>query len=126
VVTAVRRLGAGRSERVRVSAPSVISVEGSVATLRRASLGAVRTPIRVEVIDEAVATSPRSPRVLSTGPWRPRARVLPPPVGDAARDRIVHLTGALVDRTPPRRVELEAPAAAEAILEQLRAWGYLP
>ena len=35
------------------------------------------------------------------------------------------LTGALVERTPPRRIEFDAPEAAEAILEQLRAWGYL-
>ena len=36
------------------------------------------------------------------------------------------LTGALVDRTPPRSVTLDPPQAAEAIVEQLRSWGYLP
>jgi hypothetical protein len=37
----------------------------------------------------------------------------------------VQLTGALVDRTPPRTLELEPAAAAEAIIDQLREWGYL-
>ena len=124
-VNAVRRLGAGRSERIRVVAPSVLSVEGSVATLRRAPLRALREPAAVEVVDTAVVTG-REPRVVSTGPWRPRPRVLAPPAGREARDRIVALTGALVDRTPPRRVELDPSEAADVILEQLRAWGYLP
>jgi electron transfer flavoprotein beta subunit len=58
-------------------------------------------------------------------PLRPRARVMPPPAGDTARDRIVALTGALVDRTPPRTVEGTPEEAADAILEQLRTWGYV-
>lgn len=58
-------------------------------------------------------------------PWRPRARVVAPPAGDTALDRIVSLTGALVERTPPIAKELDPEDAADAILEQLRAWGYL-
>ena len=40
---------------------------------------------------------------------------------------VVELTGALVARTPPRRVDAadDADAAADAIIEQLAAWGYL-
>ncbi len=58
-------------------------------------------------------------------PWRPRARVLPPPVGAEAFDRIVALTGALVDRTPPRTVEADPGQAADLIVAALRDWGYL-
>ena len=43
-----------------------------------------------------------------------------------ALDRIVALTGALVDRNPPRTVVLDPSEAADAIVEQLRSWGYLP
>jgi putative heme iron utilization protein len=38
----------------------------------------------------------------------------------------VALTGALVDRNPPRTVVLDPSEAADAIVEQLRSWGYLP
>jgi len=51
--------------------------------------------------------------------------VVEPPTGEHALDRIVALTGALVDRTPPRTVDLEPAAAADAILDQLRSWGYV-
>ena len=34
-IVATRRIGFGRAERVRVTAPAVVSVEGSVASLRR-------------------------------------------------------------------------------------------
>lgn len=123
-VVAVRRLDGGRRERLRATPPAVLSVEGSVAELRRASLAATlasreapverRTgPVRLHV----------EPPMLR--PWRPPARVLPPPTGDGALERVVHLTGALVDRHPPRTVELDPPDAAREILDQLRAWGYL-
>jgi len=121
---ALRRLDGGRRERLRVQRPAVISVEGSVADLRRASLAATLRaksgtvevqPGRSRAIDDA-------PR---TRPWRPRSRALPPPQGAHALDRIVELTGAFVDRTPPRTLVLDPPEAAAAVLEQLRVWGYL-
>ncbi len=124
-IVAVRRLGGGRSERVRVRAPAVISVEGSVASLRRASLPALLAARDREVVVIEVDGSTREPVVVASGSWRPRARALPPPVGEQARDRIVALTGALADRTPPRVIEADPAAAAAAILVQLREWGYL-
>jgi electron transfer flavoprotein beta subunit len=51
--------------------------------------------------------------------------VQPAPAGDVALQRVVELTGALVERTPPRTVELSADDAADLILDQLRTWGYL-
>jgi electron transfer flavoprotein beta subunit len=51
--------------------------------------------------------------------------VLPPPAGASPRERILDLTGALVDRTPPEQVVLDPASAADRILSQLRTWGYL-
>lgn len=122
---ALRRLDGGRRERLRVPTPAVLSVEGSVATLRRgplsATLAARSEPIRVVPVRVAVTGDAARLR-----PWRPRPRALPGPAGDRALDRIVALTGALVDRTPPRTVTAEPAVAAETILDQLRTWGYLP
>jgi electron transfer flavoprotein beta subunit len=123
-VRAVRRLDGGRRELLAVAAPAVLSVEGSVAELRRAPLAAALAvrDTDVEVRGGRIEHHVEPPRLR---PWRPRARVLPAPDGTHALDRVVQLTGALVDRTPPRTVELDPAAAAEAILDQLRAWGYL-
>lgn len=123
VVEATRRLGGGRSERLRLRAPSVLSVEGSVARLRRATLPAVAAAVgrRVDVIHHG-GHGPE-PHVIAAGPWSPRARIVAPPVG-SPRERIVTLTGALVDRNPPRVIEAPPAEAADAILQQLRDWGY--
>ncbi len=123
-VLAVRRLDGGRRERLAVAGPAVLSVEGSVAELRRAPLAASLAAQggTVEVRSGRIEHHVEPPRLR---PWRPRARVLAPPEGTHALDRVVQLTGALVDRTPPRTLELDPPEAADAIIEQLRTWGYL-
>ncbi len=123
-VAALRRLDGGRRERLSVAAPAVLSVEGGAGELRRASLASslAARELPVEVV---VPVGRRQAETVSLSPWRPRARVVPAPEGDQALDRIVSLTGALVDRTPPRTVVLEPAAAADEILSQLRAWGYL-
>ena len=62
---------------------------------------------------------------VRTAPFRPRPRVLPAPSSAlSARDRILSLSGALVDREPPRVVRLDPAAAADELLAQLQAWGY--
>jgi electron transfer flavoprotein beta subunit len=104
----------------------VVSTEGAAAPLRRAPLRRVREGVEVERVAVGAAAPERQPVVVSTSPWRPRPRELPAPEHPDPRLRIVALTGALVERTPPRRVELDPEAAASAILDQLRAWGYLP
>lgn len=125
-IRALRRLDGARRERLRIDAPAVISVEGSVASLRRAPLSATlatrNAPVEVRRVLRAHGASSDQPRLH---PWRPRPRVLPPPEGERALDRIVALTGALVDRTPPRTLDLEPAEAARAIVDQLRDWGYL-
>lgn len=121
---AIRRLDGGRRERLLVEAPCVVSVEGSVAELRRASLAAT---LRSGDADVRVVAAPGLvvPAPSPTRPWVPPTRVQPPPRGADALERVVELTGAMVERTPPRTVELPPERAAELILEQLRTWGYL-
>lgn len=124
---AVRRLDGGRREVLATALPAVISLEASTARLRRASLGGVLAARGAAVT--VVAGPSHRPRVedrVTVGPFRPRARVLPAPDAVAARDRVLALTGAGTDRPPARVVTLEPGAAADAILEQLRSWGYLP
>ncbi len=124
--TAVRRLDGARREVLRLRGPAVYSVEGGVATLRRAplagSLGANGSGPTLESRRGRIESHVEPPR---TRPWRPRARVLAPPAGDTALDRIVNLTGAATDSSPPRSVEAGPAEAAAMILEQLRNWGYL-
>lgn len=123
---AVRRLDGGRREVLSLAGPAVVSVEGAAAQLRRAPLSAVLATRTLPVVvvpparSDAATAGPGPAR-----PLRPRARALPAPSGDSARDRIVELTGALVDRTPPRHVTAEPEEAADVIVEQLREWGYL-
>jgi len=121
---AVRRLDGGRREVLEVAAPAVLSVEGGVAELRRAPLSAT-----LVAGDAPVEARPGRDHHVGDGPrlrpWRPPTRVVEAPTGEHALDRIVALTGALVDRTPPRTVDLEPAAAADAILDQLRSWGYV-
>jgi electron transfer flavoprotein beta subunit len=122
-----RRLDQGRRERLRVRAPAVLSVEAGSARLRRAALSAVLAARQAAIdVTPAPAVPPEPVRVVSTAPYRPRARVLSPPPPDLdARGRILALTGALSDREPPRTLTLGAEEAADALLDQLRAWGYL-
>jgi electron transfer flavoprotein beta subunit len=124
---AERRLDQGRRERLSVRPPAVASVEGGTAELRRAPLSAVlraRTAA-IPVVAVAVRQDERL-SVEAAVPFRPRPRVLPPPPADlSTRERVLRLTGALVDRQPPQVLQLDPEAAADAILEHLRSWGYL-
>lgn len=122
---ALRRLDGGRREELLVAPPAVVSVEGSVARLRRASLTAElasRTAM-IEVID-----GPPGPRetAVEEGPFRPRARVLPGPIGLDALSRIRSLMMSGVDVTHGETVTLDPPEAAARIVRSLRDWGYLP
>jgi electron transfer flavoprotein beta subunit len=124
-----RRLDGGRRERLEVTAPMVLSVEGR-ERLRRADLdGLLRArEAAVDVVLPAPVgpgAAAHEPTPVASGPYRPRPRVLPPPAGGSARERILALTGALADRTPPEQVVLDPGPAAERLLAQLRAWGYL-
>ena len=83
-------------------------------------MAAPDVPIEVVEPVDLPATRPEH-----TEPLRPRTHRLAAAAGASARDRIVELSGALVDRTPPRTVTVDPEEAAELIVEQLRTWGYL-
>lgn len=126
-IEGLRRLDQGRRERVRVVGRGVLSVEGSTARLRRASLsrtlGARSTPI--EVVSGPLEIDGRITTVRSR-PYRPRPRALAAPEG-SAHDRIALLTAAgttVVARADP--IVLEPAAAAARILTALTTWGYRP
>jgi electron transfer flavoprotein beta subunit len=126
-LTVARRLDQGRREVLAVSAPAVLSVEGSSAELRRAGLAAVLAA-RDLVIEVRIAPPPRPrrARVVRRAPYRPRAQTIATASPELdVRDRILALTGALVERTPPRTVHADTAEAADLIVEQLRAWGHL-
>ena len=120
----VRRLDGGRREVLDVPTPAVLSVEGAVARLRRAPLAATLAAKAkpIEVVRGPSATGVEEPLIT---PYRPRARVLPPPTGgtlDRVRG-ILDIGGAEVSHTDA--VTLDPPAAAKRIIDQLREWGYL-
>lgn len=128
----VRRLDRGARERLAVVAPAVVSVEGSVATLRRAPLRAVLAgagDTTVESVPASGASAAASSLVATATPrpWRPRTHVVAGPRGASALDRIRDLTGVAggVDHQA-RTVTAEPAEAAELILEQLGESGLGP
>lgn len=123
-LVATRRLDGGRRELLRVDAPAVLSVEGSIAQLRRATLSAELSARHAAI---TVSPGPVTPAVLhgERSPYRPRARALAAPHGDTlARIRV--LTDADSSAPHGETVELDPPAAAARIVDALREWGYLP
>jgi electron transfer flavoprotein beta subunit len=51
---------------------------------------------------------------------------VPAPAGDSSRERLLALTGALVERTPPTLLHpASAGEAADALIAYLRRHGYL-
>jgi electron transfer flavoprotein beta subunit len=124
VVMATRRLDGGRRERLRVRAPGVLSVEGATARLRRASVGSWLAARR-SAIDVRPGPPVIEPGSRTTRPFRPRARVLPAPVGQTARERIVALTDTgLPAAAATTAVALAPGEAAARILAALAEWGY--
>lgn len=136
-ITVLRRLDGGRRERLNVELPAVISVEGGVhwhgetVGLRRAPLAALLAAQRQDVAVWST-TEPGLAALMSQRhveqqylPWRPRALELTAPAGAHAFDRIVELTGANVEHGSVQTITGDTPHAAQAIVEQLREWGYL-
>jgi electron transfer flavoprotein beta subunit len=127
VVLAERRLDGGWRERIRLTAPAVCSVEAAGVRLRRASLHAAlaapSAPIPVAPAHEAVGLAAARVHAGAPRPYRPRTKVVPPPVG-GTHERIVSLTGALANREPARVVgPLDPEDAARELLEFLRRAG---
>lgn len=124
-LVAERRLDFGRRERMRVPLPAVCSVEGAGVRLRRASLPASlkAAAAPVPVVEAALPAS--RVRVIQSRASRPRPRHLPAPTG-TSRERLLALTGALLAQEPPIVVgPVDAPEAADALLDFLVRHGYL-
>jgi electron transfer flavoprotein beta subunit len=121
-IRVVRRLDGGRREILDVPTPAVLSVEGSVARLRRASLAA---SLAARTAPVAVVNGPHGRlRETEVHPYRPRARSLPAPQGTALmRVRGILDVGGSDGRT--EAVVLDPPAAAARIVAQLTEWGYV-
>ena len=125
-LVAQRRLDGGRREHLQVTAAAVISVEPGAARLRRAPLSgllAAREAV-IEVAESAVAHRPPV-QVMRTAPYRPRPKMLPPPRDSLPRARLLALTGALTERTPPRVVRAPCEEAADELIGYLKDKGYL-
>jgi electron transfer flavoprotein beta subunit len=121
-----RRLDGGRREVLRVTGPSVLSVEGSAARLRRASLRAALSAQTADLLrygTSLASTATASAYVVQR--YRPRARVLTAPKGVTALDRLRVLTDASAAPQPGEIVDARPPDAARRIIEVLGDWGYL-
>jgi electron transfer flavoprotein beta subunit len=118
----VRRLDGGRREILDVTPPAVLSVEGSAANLRRASLAA-SLAARTAAIRTVRGPHGRLPEA-EIHPYRPRARVVPAPAGGSL-DRVRQILDIGGGDVHAELVTLDPPAAASKILDQLRDWGYL-
>ncbi len=122
-----RRLDGGRREVLQVRPPAVVSVEAAGVRLRRAGLPATLASGHavIPVVRVPAVTAGQRIRVLGAHPYRPRPRDLPGPSGSALR-RMLELTGALVERTPPTVLGPLSPGqAADELLGYLRRRGYL-
>ena len=123
--TALRRLDGGRRDRLSVTGPAVLSVEGSTALLRRAPLRSLLARRSVTVVTPASMPAVEVPAV--SRPYRPRPRALPAPAGANALDRVRSLIAA--GAAPPLShgdpVVLDPEAAADRILAALVEWQYL-
>ena len=118
----VRRLDGGRRELLDVTLPAVVSVEGSVARLRRAPLAA-SLAARTTAITVIPGPHGRLPET-EIHPYRPRPRTLTAPAGDTlSRVRAILDVGGLDSHA--ETVTLAPAEAAQRILDQLREWGYV-
>jgi len=125
-LTVTRRLERGRRERLLVDGRAVLSCEGSVARLRRAPLDRVLAASRMPVtLRDGPPAVERPVRAVAVRPYRPAPRVVPPPTGVTASERVRALTGLSAAPRPARAVRLDPPAAARAIVEALESWGEL-
>lgn len=118
----VRRLDGGRREVLDVTLPAVMSVEGSVARLRRASLAA-SLAARTATVGVVRGPHGRLPE-SEIHPFRPRARVLAAPDGGSL-DRVRQILDIGGGDVHAELLTLDPPTAASRILDQLRDWGYL-
>ena len=121
-IRALRRLDGGRREQLEIRGQAVISVEGSTARLRRASLkgsmAANKQAIDIVTVNQVATETP------PTRAYRPRARAVAAPIGNSALDRVRQITDTSSSKGHGETVHLEPREAAELIVSKLREWGY--
>jgi electron transfer flavoprotein beta subunit len=121
----VRRLDGGRREVLRVTGPAVLSVEGSIARLRRASLRAALAAQTTDVLPLAVPVAQAgSTELVAKRSYRPRARVLPAPTGGALH-RLRTLSDTSATPRQGQTIDTSPDEAAGYIIAALREWGYI-
>jgi electron transfer flavoprotein beta subunit len=121
-----RRLDGGRRERLRLSGRGVLSVEPG-PELRRAPLTSTLAASTAFIDLRSPAHQPPAhPPTLTRRPYRPRARVVPPPHGPT-RARLDQLLGSHEPHYDGSAgaLELTAAEAARLTIERLTQWGYL-
>ena len=121
-ITALRRLDGGRREQLAIHGHAVLSVEGSTARLRRASLKGSMAAKKHDIT--VIAVSPTAIDNAPVRPYRPRARAVAAPVGTSALDRVKQITDRSSAKGHGETVHLEPREAAELIVNKLREWGY--
>jgi electron transfer flavoprotein beta subunit len=125
----VRRLDAGRRERLAVEPPCVISVERGAAAPDRAplprvlDLAAGRSQVEALRVPAPVGARRGDPAGSVHGPYRPRASDVPAPVELDPVRRAIELAGTLSRRDPPELFRGDPEEAAAAILDRLERWG---
>ncbi len=128
MIEAERRLDRGRRERLRVTAPAVISVEGGSIRLRRATLDRVLAARSIDIDLRDGGGSPFRPRHRS-GPrrsdlglacWRPRRRgsaCANASCRSAARSSIGSRRGSCASTRRPRRTSSSRSCTRGAVCE---------
>lgn len=125
MLTVERRVDRGRIAVYRANLPAVVSVEGSVAKLRRASLPGVMAGRAAPIEHHEFAGQSAPVTVSRTRPLRQRTKVVPPPSGGVPLDRVLAITKAKEASSPPRTLRLSPDEAASEAVASLRNWGYL-
>ena len=119
-----RRLDGGRRENLRIGDRAVISVEGSVAQLRRATL-ANTLAIRNNEIEVTSPPLTIERPVSISKPFRPRPRTLAMPHGNSTLERLNSITNVATTSTRGEQIELDPQESAAYILQTLTHWGYI-
>jgi len=128
-VLGVRRLDAGRRERLSIEVPCVISVGPAAAAPTRAplrrviDLAAGRGAVSERRVPAPTGARRGDPAGTVLGPYRPRASDLAAPVERDPIRRAIEVAGTLSRRDPPELVRCDPEDAAVAILERLERWG---
>jgi len=121
-----RRLPGGRRERLLIPRPAVCSVEAAGVRLRRASLPGTLAARHATVGVAAAGHLASSWRVWvgAPKPYVPRTQTVAAPSG-SPRERLLALTGALVQREQPTLVgPVDAVHGADELLAFLQRSGY--